>query len=127
MPVLSFASDVVLVAERAGVEHDEAARAFFGVAGLFDFFRIVEEGRAIALSDRFDRMALDRALANLMRAVRDLTADVLAAGDIDAWRAKHDAGIARTVKAVTELTGGAATVSRLSVAAGLLGDLAREG
>jgi UDP-N-acetylmuramoyl-L-alanyl-D-glutamate--2,6-diaminopimelate ligase len=42
-------------------------------------------------------------------------------------RARHDAGIARTVKAVSELTGGAATVSRLSVAAGLLADLAHEG
>jgi len=127
LPVIGNASDIVLVAERAGAPVEAAARAFFGVAGQFDLFRIVEEGRNIVLADRFDRMALDRALANLMRALRDLTADALAAGDIDAWGAKHDAGIARTVKAVTELTGGAATVSRLSVAAGLLADLAREG
>ena len=37
------------------------------------------------------------------------------------------AGIERTRQAVAELTQGALTVSRLSVAAGLLADLAREG
>ncbi len=126
LQVIGNASDIVLVAERAGVSLEDAARAFFGVGGLFDLFRIVEEGRNIALADRFDRMALDRALANLMRALRDLTADVLKSGNVAAWQARHEAGIARTVKAVTELTGGAATVSRLSVAAGLLADLARE-
>lgn len=127
LPVIGNASDIVLVAERAGVSIEAAAQAFFGAAGQFDLFRIVEEGRNIVLADRFDRMALDRALANLMRALRDLTADVLKAGDIATWRGQHEAGIVRTVKAVTELTGGAATVSRLSVAAGLLADLAREG
>ena len=126
LPVIGNASDIVLIAERAGVSVEQAAEAFFGVASQFDLFRIIEEGRGIALADRFDRMALDRALANLMRALRDLTADVLTAGDVDAWKSQHEAGIARTVKAVRELTGGAATVSRLSVAAGLLADLARE-
>lgn len=127
LAVIGNASDIVLVADRAGVSVETAASAFFGVAGLFDLSRIIEEGRNIALADRFDRMALDRALANLTRALRDLTADLLKAGDMEAWRAKHEAGFARTAKAVTELTGGAATVSRLSVAAGLLADLAREG
>jgi glutamate dehydrogenase len=127
LPVIGNASDIVVVAERAGVSIEAAAQAFFSAAGQFDLFRIIEEGRNIALDDRFDRMALDRALANLMRALRDLTADVLKAGDLARWQSEHEAGIARTVKAVTELTGGAATVSRLSVAAGLLADLAREG
>ncbi|SFV35623.1 glutamate dehydrogenase [Devosia crocina] len=127
LPVIGNASDIVLIAERSGVSVEDAARAFFGVAGQFDLFRILEEGRAIRLADRFDRMALDRALANLMRALRDLTADVLAAGDIEAWKQQREAGLARTARAVGELTSGAATVSRLSVAAGLLADLAREG
>ncbi|PXA88381.1 NAD-glutamate dehydrogenase [Nostoc sp. 3335mG] len=126
LPVIGNASDIVLVAERAGVATESAARAFFGVSALFDLNRIIAEGRNIVLSDRFERMALDRALANLMRALRDLTADVLKSGSLDGWRSTHEAGIARTVKAVTELTHGAATVSRLSVAAGLLADLARE-
>ena len=83
------------------------------------------------LADKFDRMALDRALANLLRAQRDLTADALASGGgavdtrLKAWRASHPEAIARVADAVQGLTEGEMTVSRLSVAAGLLGDLAR--
>ncbi|WP_338723051.1 NAD-glutamate dehydrogenase [Devosia sp. XK-2] len=126
LPFLSHASDIVLVAERSGVDVVSAAKAYFGVAGLFDLFRIIEDGRAIILGDRFDRMALDRALANLMRALRDLTSDVLAAGSVDDFVSRGSVGVARSVAAVKELTEGGITVSRLSVAAGLLADLARE-
>ncbi|MCP8884176.1 NAD-glutamate dehydrogenase [Devosia sp. XJ19-1] len=127
LPFLSHASDIVLVAERGGVDTLEAARAYFGVAGLFDLFRIIEDGRAIVLGDRFDRMALDRALANLMRALRDLTSDVLSTGSLKEFVALHSVAVARTVASVKELTEGGITVSRLTVAAGLLTDLAREG
>ncbi len=64
--------------------------------------------------------------------MRDLTAEVLGAGDgavatrLAAWQASHASGIARTVRAVKELTEGSISVARLSVAAGLLADLARE-
>jgi glutamate dehydrogenase len=125
LSVLSYASDIVLVSERSGVSVAEGAAAFFGVFAAFALWPVIEQGRAIILSDRFDRMALDRALANLMRAQRDLTADVLKAdGGLAGWAARP--GISRTAQAVAELTQGALTVSRLSVAAGLLADLAQE-
>jgi glutamate dehydrogenase len=127
LPELGHANDIVLVAERCQVDIEDAARAYFGVAGLFELFRIIEDGRAIVLADRFERMALDRALANLMRALRDLSADALAAGSVDSFVARHPVEVARTVAAVGDLTRGEITVSRLSVAAGLLADLAREG
>jgi glutamate dehydrogenase len=124
LPALSYASDIVLVSERAGVSMADGAAAFFGVFGVFNLWPIIEQGKAIQLSDRFDRMALDRALANLMRAQRDLTADVLKAeGGLAAWSTRP--AIARTAASVAELTQGELTVSRLSVAAGLLADLAQ--
>ncbi len=124
LPVLSYASDIVLVSERAGVAVATGAAAFFGVFGVFNLWPIIEQGKAIQLSDRFERMALDRALANLMRAQRDLTADVLKArGGLEAWSMQP--AIARTAASVAELTQGELTVSRLSVAAGLLADLAQ--
>ncbi|WEK02695.1 MAG: NAD-glutamate dehydrogenase [Candidatus Devosia phytovorans] len=125
LPVLSYASDIVLVSERAGVSVVDGAAAFFGVFAQFGLWPVIEQGRDIRLSDRFDRMALDRALANLMRAQRDLTADVLKAeGGFATWAARP--GISRTAASVAELTQGELTVSRLSVAAGLLADLAQE-
>lgn len=131
LSALSLATDVVLVAERSGAPMADAARAFFGVLDLFELGRIVEAGSAILLSDKFDRMALDRALANLTRAQRDLAADILAAGAgpipdrFTAWRAARPDAVSRVIKAVSDLTEGELTVSRLSVAAGLLSDLAR--
>ncbi|MBE7733588.1 NAD-glutamate dehydrogenase [Devosia sp. CC-YST696] len=126
LPFLGHSSDIVLVAERSGAELETAARAYFGVAGLFDLFRIIAGGRAIMLSDRFERMALDRAMANVMRALRDLASDALAAGSIEDFVAQRSLEVSRTMASVKMLTEGELTVSRLSVAAGLLTDLARE-
>ncbi|UYN99771.1 MAG: NAD-glutamate dehydrogenase [Devosia sp.] len=126
LPELSHASDIVLVAERADVDIERAARAYFGVAGYFDLFAVIEAGRDIVLADRFDRMALDRSLANLSRALRDLTLDAISAGSIEALTAARPTQMARTMEAVKDLTEGGITLSRLAVAAGLLADLAQE-
>ncbi|WP_224701806.1 NAD-glutamate dehydrogenase [Devosia aquimaris] len=131
MDVLSYASDIVMVSERAGVSLADGAAAFFGVFSTFRLWPVIAQARDLLLSDRFDRMALDRALANLMRAQRDLTGDVLRANGLSVaerladWQGKRQAVIARTAAAVAELTQGTLTVSRLSVAAGLLADLAQ--
>jgi len=131
LSALSFATDIALVADRSRSPVAAAAAAFFGVLEIFGLAQIVETGSHIALADRFDRMALDRALANLMRAQRDLTADVLGfgRGDIDgriaAWRQARPDAVDRVAAAVHSLTQGEMTVSRLSVAAGLLSDLSR--
>ncbi len=128
---LSYATDIALVAERTKSTISAAAGAFFGVLDLFGLAGIMEAAGRVVVSDRFDRMALDRALANLMRAQRDLTVDVLGfgRGEIDtrlaAWKAARPDAIDRVVGAVQGLTAGEMTVSRLSVAAGLLSDLAR--
>jgi len=128
--VLSFASDIALVSERSNVLVADAAAAFFAVLAQFSLWPVIEQGRSLVLSDRFERMALDRALANLLRAQRDLTSDVLAAGGgsiterIAAWKAGTP-GVERSAQSVSELTQGTLTVSRLSVAAGLLADLAQ--
>jgi len=130
LQALAFATDIVLVADRAGVPGGDAAAAFFGVLELFRLGRIIEAGSAIVLADRFDRMALDRALANLARAQRDLTADVLASGGgpvaerLAGWHEARREAIDRAIGSVAALVEGEATVSRLSVAAGLLTDLA---
>ena len=57
----------------------------------------------------------------------ELTADVLAAGNVESFVSRRSVAVARTVKAVKDMTEGGVTVSRLSVSAGLLADLAKEG
>lgn len=131
LSALSFATDIALVADRTKAPPAAAAGAFFSVLDLFGLAPVIETGSHILLADRFERMALDRALANLMRAQRDLTADVLAAGRgevatrLAAWQQVRPDAVDRVAAAVAGLTKGEMTVSRLSVAAGLLSDLAR--
>ncbi len=131
LSVLTLGTDVVLLAEQTGSPVKLAAEGYFAVLSRFNLGRITELSNTIILSDHYDRMALDRALANLMRAQRDISEDVLAADDgpvnkrMEAWDGLYAAEIARIEKMVKDLTEGELTVSRLSVAAGLLTDLAR--
>ena len=133
LSALTLASDVVLVAERHGASTADATGAYFEIVRLFNLGRITEQGGDIVLSDRFDRMARDRALTNLMRAVRDLSGAVLASGDgpvaerLEAWHGARASEIDRIVSMVADLIEGDLTVSRLSVAAGLLADLMKAG
>jgi glutamate dehydrogenase len=128
---LAFAPDIMLVAERLSRPLPDVAASFFGVLDLFGLGTLADDGHRIVLTDRFDRLALDRALANLLRAQRDICADVLSftpgpmPGNLNAWRNSRLESVARASDAVARLATGEITVSRLSVAAGLLSDLAR--
>ena len=131
LSVLSLAPDAVLVATKCEADVLDAAKAMFAVIDMFRLGSMTESAAAMNAADRFDRMATDRALANLTRALRDLAADILSAGEgpvetrIAAWKAPREAAIARMADTVSDLIEGELTVSRLSVAAGLLSDLAR--
>ncbi|RDE09663.1 NAD-glutamate dehydrogenase [Pelagibacterium lacus] len=131
LSVLSLAPDAVLVAYKCDVDVLDAATAMFKVIEMFRIGQLTEQGAMLTAADRFDRMALDRAMANLLRALRDLSSDILSAGDgpvadrIAAWKAPRRSAIARLGDTVADLTEGELTLSRLSVAAGLLSDLVR--
>ncbi len=131
LSALTLCSDIIFAAEKTNCSVSQAAKAYFTVLETFNLGRITEQGGRIDLTDRFDRMALDRAMANLMRAQRDLTCDVLLSGDGDIkerfniWRRQRKNEIDRIIEMVKDLTGDELTISRLSVAAGLLSDLVR--
>ncbi len=131
LSALTLSSDIVFLAEKCDAPVPLAAKGYFAVLERFRLGRITEQSHTVKVRDHYDRMALDRALANVMRAQRDLSEDVLAAakGSIKermaAWNSAYALEIARIEKMVTELTEGQLTLSRLSVAAGLLSDLAR--
>ena len=132
LPALALASDIVLVATRTGSPVLAAAAALLRVVDTFGLTRVADGAQTLDPADRFDRMALDRALANLHRAERDLATDVLSSGDgpiedrFAGWHDARAAAIDRAARAVAELTEGGLTISRLAVAVGLLSDLARQ-
>jgi glutamate dehydrogenase len=129
LPALSAAPDIVLVAGRTGKAIAEVAFTYFAARNFFRLDRIANAAREIAASDYFDRLALDRARSALGEAMRRLTGEMLEAGApgqaaVDAWVATHKSDVERIRTAVHEIADSGLTLSKLSVAASLLGDLA---
>ncbi len=122
--------DIALVARTAGVDLLAAARAFFAVTEAFRIGRIEDAAGSISTSDYYEGMALTRAVDVIGAARRGMAISALAgfgkASDpVAQWLEAGGQRIAGTRDRLQALTeGGDITVARLSVAAGLMNDLA---
>jgi glutamate dehydrogenase len=130
VPALTAAPDIVLVAERTGKDIADVTATYFAAESFFQLDRITRAAREIRVSDYFDRLALDRALDSIGDAERRLAAAMTAGGTagqtaVDAWVALRSADVHRIRSAVHEIANSGLTLSKLSVAASLLGDLVR--
>jgi glutamate dehydrogenase len=128
--VLAAATDIVLVGDRAGRPIGEVAATYFAASAFFRLDRIANAAAGIPIADYFDRLALDRARDAIGDAERRLTAamvgnDAAGAGAVEAWVAPRRGEVERIRMAITEITGSGLTLSKLSVAASLLGDLVK--
>jgi glutamate dehydrogenase len=130
LPLLAAAPDVVLVADRTKKPVPEVAATYFAAGDYFKLDRIVDAARGINVTDYFDRLALDRTLDSIGAAERRLAAEMLrdgAAGSqaVEAWVNTRQSEVGRIRAAVDEIAGSGLTLSKLAVAASLLGDLVR--
>ena len=121
--------DIALVARQAKADIVDAAKAYFAVAEAFRIDRIEDAANALSPSDYYDTLALTRATDTIAAARRAIaTAALKAARSADPvadWLAAGGERVARLRERLQALTeGGEITVSRLSVAAGLMADLA---
>jgi glutamate dehydrogenase len=131
LPALASAPDIVAVAERAGRNVPDVTATYFAAESFFRLDRIAHAARDIKVSDYFDRLALDRALDSIGDAERRLTAAM--AGDgligpraVEAWVAPRKSEVDRIRVSVQEIANSGLTLSKLSVAASLLGDLVKQ-
>jgi glutamate dehydrogenase len=130
LPALSAAPDIVMVADRAGQNIAEVAATYFAAEAFFRLDRIAGAARGIVVSDYFDRLALDRALDSIGDAERRLTAAMAGNGAagvkaVEAWVAPRKAEVDRIRMSVNEIANSGLTLSKLTVAASLLGDLVK--
>ena len=130
LPVLKAAPDIALVADRAGKPVDEVTATYFATEAFFQLDRVASAVPNIVLSDYFDRLALDRALDSIGDAERRLTAAMVANGHagadaVEKWVRPRQVEVERIRSAIHQIAGSGLTLSKLSVAASLLGDLAR--
>ncbi len=131
IPLLSVAPDIVLVADRTGKPVKDVTRTYFAARAFFRIDPIAAAAREIAVTDYFDRLALDRARDGLGEAVRRLTAAMVAGGEsgeqaVQGWAARRGEEAVRIRDAIGQIADGGLTLSKLSVAASLLADLAKE-
>ena len=131
LAALKAAPDIVLVADRAQRPVAEVTATYFATVAFFQLDRVAGAVPGIAVADYFDRLALDRALDSIGDAERRLTAAMVGngstgAGAVEVWVKPRKAEVERIRAAIHEIAGSGLTLSKLSVAASLLGDLARE-
>jgi len=127
---LTAAPDIVLVADRTGKAVGEVAATYFAAGTFFRLDRIASAASNIPITDYFDRLALDRARDSIGDAERRLTAamignGVVGAGAVEAWIAPRKAEVERIRSAIDEIASSGLTLSKLAVAASLLGDLVK--
>jgi glutamate dehydrogenase len=118
-----------MICRRADSDMLSAAKAFFDVTVAFRIGRIEEAARSIATTDYYESMALARALDTIAAARRGIAIEALdshgrSQEPVRAWLEAGSQRIDRTRERLQALTeSGEITVSRLSVAAGLMSDL----
>ena len=130
LPALTAAPDIAVVADRTGQNIAEVAATYFAAETFFRLDRIARAARAIKVSDYFDRLALDRALDSIGDAERRIAAAMSGNGAygpraVEAWVAERKTVVGRIRTSVHEIASSGLTLSKLSVAASLLGDLVR--
>ncbi|MFD2249611.1 glutamate dehydrogenase [Pseudochelatococcus lubricantis] len=131
LEALVEAPDIVRTAARAGHPVEEVARVHLALADVFAFNELAQAGRDISLPDYYDRLALERAVTALADAHVRLTSEIVADGEgagdeaVAQWQQRRAGDVARIRDAVDNIRASGLTLSRLIVAASLVGDLAR--
>ncbi|MCA1300223.1 NAD-glutamate dehydrogenase [Stappia indica] len=125
LPVETEIPDIVLVAEQVDRPLADVAEVFFKAAGHFRLGAMEAKARGLSIHDYYDGLALDRARALLADAHRQITAQALGANGFENWLEANEIRVERTARAANEIVEGDLTVSKFSVAASLLAELAR--
>ena len=122
--------DIDLVAQRANADLERAARTYLGITEAFRIARVEDAARAVSPVDYYDGLALSRANDMIGAARRGMAVSALCRHDkaedpVAAWIEAGGSRVARARERLQALTeGGDLSLSRLTVAAGMMADLA---
>ncbi len=122
-----FASvpEILALAKTTDLPLAKTAQAYLAVSGRLRIGRLLQAADRLQPSDPFDAMAVARGVTAIARARHDLAAAELRPENAE--NTAGDAAMRRTVEQLAALSeSGDLTLSKLTVAAGLLADLARE-
>ncbi|QRM49013.1 NAD-glutamate dehydrogenase [Rhizobium sp. BG6] len=125
--------EIMQIAERTGEPLVRSAESYFAVSQTFRIGRLLAAGGRIVTSDHYDYLALARSLDQIASARRDIVVSALSNHGteklpVHAWHASDRIKINRIAEELSALSeSGDPNLARITVAAGLLTDLARDG
>ena len=132
LAALSSAPDIVLNVQKTGKPVRTVASAHFGSDDALGIGALLAAAAQLPLPDAYDRLARDRAVAVIGDAHRRITAKIVELYAVDgepgkaleSWIAA-DPSVGRARERLNAIAASAASIAKLTVAAGLLYDLAR--
>ena len=125
LPFLAAATDIIRVAETTEQPIATVAATHFRLAERFGIVALATAAATLKADAYYDRLALDRALLGIATAHRALTAAVITSGlDVPAWCANGGPELARLESSLAAAAAESPSLASLTVAAGLLADLA---
>ena len=131
MPSLALIPEIMQIAGGAGADLKKTAKTFFDVTELFRIGRMDLAAHQASVSDHYEALAIARSLDEISAARRQITRTALEKfgkekEPVAAWHADDQTRINRGQTRIGEMIeGGEINVARLTVAAGMLGDIAR--
>ncbi|MFB9953375.1 NAD-glutamate dehydrogenase [Rhizobium puerariae] len=133
LSTLVLVPEIMLIADRTGENMARATESYFTVTETFRVDRLIGAGKRISTSDHYESLALSRSLQQMASARRDIVIAALTGHPkekkpVEAW---HGGDRVRVNRIGTELVSlsesGDLTLPKITVAAGLLNDLAHAG
>jgi glutamate dehydrogenase len=130
LSALVIVPEIMLIADRTGESMARATESYFAVTETFRVNRLIVAGERIGTSDHYESLALSRSLQQLASARRDIVIAALTdyrkeKKPVEAWIAADRVRVNRIGGELVALSeSGELTLPKISVAAGLLGDLA---
>ncbi|MBB5044308.1 NAD-glutamate dehydrogenase [Shinella fusca] len=132
LSMLTFVPEVMLIASATGDNLGKTAQTFAGISAALNIGRLLSSASRIPTGDLYEALALQRSLTDIANARRDLATAILTRykGDkapLAAWQQAEKGRLTRVTANLSALTeAGEATLAKVSVAAGVLSDLAQE-
>ncbi|MFB2567150.1 NAD-glutamate dehydrogenase [Rhizobium sp. IMFF44] len=127
---LVLVPEIMQIAERTGDTLNRAAESYFTVSQTFRVGRLLLAGSRIVTGDHYESLALARSLDQIAGARRDIVISALSnhpkdKQPVQAWHAEDRVRINRIAEELGGLSeSGDPNLARITVAAGLLSDLA---
>ncbi|QPB19602.1 NAD-glutamate dehydrogenase [Rhizobium sp. 007] len=132
LPGFVLVPEIMQIAERTGEALGRAAESYFAVSQTFRVGRLLAAGARILTSDHYESLALARSIDQIASARRDIVISALSEHGkeklpVQAWHGVDRIRINRIAEELSNLSdSGDPTLARITVAAGLLTDLARD-